>query len=140
MTFSRSGVVRGRVVTPNGSGLMGVRVSSSSPLDPLGGFTLTQDDGWFDLMVNGGGAVTLHFGRSPFNPQTRTIFVPWNEVNNLFSRAPFFRRPSFFSLKHLLLWQYKITIRPVSRSLSSMATRAGKSFIYFVKSIWLMGR
>ncbi|ODN01413.1 Teneurin-m [Orchesella cincta] len=77
---SRSGVVRGRVVTPNGSGLMGVRVSSSSPLEPLGGFTLTQDDGWFDLMVNGGGAVTLHFGRSPFNSQTRTIFVPWNEV------------------------------------------------------------
>lgn len=73
-------MVRGRVVTPNGSGLMGVRVSSTSPLEPLGGFTLTQDDGWFDLMVNGGGAVTLHFGRSPFNSQTRTIFVPWNEV------------------------------------------------------------
>jgi len=72
--------VRGRVVTPNGSGLMGVRVSSTSPLEPLGGFTLTQDDGWFDLMVNGGGAVTLQFGRSPFNPKSRTIFVPWNEV------------------------------------------------------------
>ncbi|XP_035708479.1 teneurin-m isoform X4 [Folsomia candida] len=77
---SRSGVVRGRVVTPNGSGLMGVRVSSSSPLEPLGGFTLTQEDGWFDLMVNGGGAVTLQFGRSPFNSLSRTIFVPWNEV------------------------------------------------------------
>jgi len=72
--------VRGRVVTPNGSGLMGVRVSSSSPLEPLGGFTLTQEDGWFDLMVNGGGAVSLQFGRSPFNSLTRTIFVPWNEV------------------------------------------------------------
>lgn len=59
---------------------MGVRVSSSSPLEPLGGFTLTQEDGWFDLMVNGGGAVTHQFGRSPFNSLTRTIFVPWNEV------------------------------------------------------------
>ena len=73
--------MRGRVVTPNGSGLMGVRVSSSSPLEPTGGFTLTQDDGWFDLMVNGGGAVTLQFGRSPFNSRSRTINVPCNEVS-----------------------------------------------------------
>lgn len=56
---------------------MGVRVSTSTPLE---GFTLTRDDGWFDLLVNGGGAVTLHFGRSPFSPQSRIVFVPWNEV------------------------------------------------------------
>jgi len=59
---------------------MGVRVSGNSPLEPNGGFTLTQGDGWFDLMVNGGGVVTLQFGRSPFNSQTRRVFVPWNEV------------------------------------------------------------
>lgn len=57
---------------------MGVRVSTSTPLE---GFTLTRDDGWFDLLVNGGGAVTLQFGRSPFKPQNHIVFVPWNEVS-----------------------------------------------------------
>ncbi|XP_011867432.1 PREDICTED: teneurin-m isoform X3 [Vollenhovia emeryi] len=74
---SRSAVIRGRVVTHLGTGLMGVRVSTSTPLE---GFTLTRDDGWFDLLVNGGGAVTLQFGRSPFKPQSHIVFVPWNEV------------------------------------------------------------
>ena len=41
---------------------------------------MTQEDGWFDFMVNGGGAVTLTFGKSPFPAQIRTLFVPWNEV------------------------------------------------------------
>uniref|UniRef100_A0A8D8RGM7 Tenascin-like protein n=2 Tax=Cacopsylla melanoneura TaxID=428564 RepID=A0A8D8RGM7_9HEMI len=74
---SRSAVVRGRVVTSMGMGLVGVRVSTSTPLE---GFTLTRDDGWFDLLVNGGGAVTLQFGRSPFKPHTHIVHVPWNEV------------------------------------------------------------
>lgn len=58
-------------------GLVGVRVSTSTPLE---GFTLTRDDGWFDLMVNGGRAITLQFGRSPFRPQSIIVQVPWNEV------------------------------------------------------------
>ncbi|CAG9563228.1 unnamed protein product [Danaus chrysippus] len=74
---SRSAVIRGRVVTSLGSGLVGVRVSTATPLE---GFTLTREDGWFDLLVNGGGAVTLHFGRAPFKRSTQVIFVPWNEV------------------------------------------------------------
>ncbi|XP_055694712.1 teneurin-m isoform X5 [Lutzomyia longipalpis] len=74
---SRSAVIRGRVVTSLNMGLVGVRVSTTTPLE---GFTLTRDDGWFDLMVNGGGAVTLQFGRSPFRPQTRIVQIPWNEV------------------------------------------------------------
>lgn len=36
----------------------------------------------FDVLVNGGGAVTLQFQRSPFHPLTRTVFVPWNQVNS----------------------------------------------------------
>lgn len=58
-------------------GLLGVRVSTSTSFE---GFTLTREDGWFDLMVNGGGAVILQFGRSPFRPVTRIVQVPWNEV------------------------------------------------------------
>lgn len=34
----------------------------------------------FDVLVNGGGAVTLQFQRSPFRPLTRTVFVPWNQI------------------------------------------------------------
>lgn len=69
------------MVTQMGMGLMGVRVSTSIPLE---GFTLTRDDGWFDILVNGGGAVTLQFGRSPFKSQSRIINVPWNEVKQQF--------------------------------------------------------
>ncbi|CAB3228851.1 unnamed protein product [Arctia plantaginis] len=74
---SRSAVIRGRVVTLLGTGLVGVRVSTDTPLE---GFTLTRDDGWFDLLVNGGGAVTLNFGRAPFKRATKVVYVPWNEV------------------------------------------------------------
>nr|CAD7200938.1 unnamed protein product [Timema douglasi] len=34
----------------------------------------------FDVLVNGGGAVTLQFQRNPFLPLTRTVFVPWNQI------------------------------------------------------------
>ncbi|KAL7013311.1 hypothetical protein ACKWTF_015326 [Chironomus riparius] len=74
---SRSAVVRGRVVTKMGMGLMGVRVSTTISRE---GFTITRDDGWFDLMINGGGAVKILFGRQPFRPQERIVNVPWNEV------------------------------------------------------------
>ncbi|KAK9876572.1 hypothetical protein WA026_013952 [Henosepilachna vigintioctopunctata] len=74
---SRSAVVRGKVITTMGKGLMGVRVSTSAPQE---GFTLTREDGWFDLLVNGGGAVTLQFGRAPFRPHKHIVYVPWNEV------------------------------------------------------------
>lgn len=32
------------------------------------------------MLVNGGGAVTLQFQRSPFRPTTITVFVPWNQI------------------------------------------------------------
>lgn len=64
-----------------GMGLMGVRVTTGTPLE---GFTLTREDGEFDLLVNGGGAVVLQFGRSPFKPQSFVTYVPWNEVTATF--------------------------------------------------------
>ena len=71
-------MIRGRVLTTTGRGLVGVRVTHSDLHNE--GYTMTQEDGWFDFMVNGGGAVTLKFGKSPFPPQVRTLFAPWNEV------------------------------------------------------------
>jgi hypothetical protein len=41
---------------------------------------VTLDVFRFDVLVNGGGAVTLQFQRSPFLPLTRTVFVPWNQI------------------------------------------------------------
>lgn len=66
---------------------MGVRVSTSTPQE---GFTLTREDGEFDLLVNGGGAVVLQFGRSPFKPQSFVTYVPWNEVKNSELAAHFY--------------------------------------------------
>ena len=63
--FSRAAVVRGQVITSSGMGLIGVRVSTTLPNE---GFTMTREDGWFDLMVNGGGPVMLQFGRNPYPP------------------------------------------------------------------------
>ncbi|XP_071056324.1 teneurin-a isoform X2 [Onthophagus taurus] len=77
-TESRVAVMRGQVVTPQGLGIVGIRVSVDR--ESRFGFTLTRQGGWFDVLVNGGGAVTLQFQRSPFKPLTRTVFVPWNQI------------------------------------------------------------
>ncbi|XP_055616662.1 teneurin-a isoform X3 [Toxorhynchites rutilus septentrionalis] len=77
-TPCRVSVMRGQVVTPQGLGIIGIRVSVDR--DSRFGFTLTRQGGWFDVLVNGGGAVTLQFQRSPFRPLTRTVFVPWNQI------------------------------------------------------------
>src|SRR4051794_14847537 len=77
-TKSRVSVIRGQVVTPDGNGLTGIRISVAT--DPQFGFTLTRPDGWFDILVNGGAMVTLQFQRSPFHPIKRTVMVPWNEI------------------------------------------------------------
>ena len=42
--------------------------------------TCLPQDGWFDLMVNGGGPVMLQFGRNPYSPLRLALSVPWNEV------------------------------------------------------------
>ncbi|CAL4085535.1 unnamed protein product, partial [Meganyctiphanes norvegica] len=76
----RAAVVRGRVVTRSGSGVVGLRVERVETVNNNEGATFTRLDGWFDLMVNGGGAVTLTFGKPPFRPRQIRVMVPWNEV------------------------------------------------------------
>ena len=79
VSFRRVSVIRGKVLTPSGQGLRGVRVSNGLSLKE--GFTLTRSDGWFDMLVNGGGVVTLKFGKSPFPYQSRSVYEPWNQLN-----------------------------------------------------------
>ncbi|XP_022239152.1 teneurin-m-like isoform X2 [Limulus polyphemus] len=74
----RASVIRGQVIAPSGRGLRGIRVEIST--DPLIGYTVTRETGWFDLMVNGGGAVMLQFEREPFKSYELNVVVPWNEI------------------------------------------------------------
>jgi hypothetical protein len=77
----RAAVIRGRVTTAAGEGIIGVRVSVDRTRGASNyGFTLTRPGGLFDMLVNGGGGVTLQFQRSPFRPLTRTVRVPWNRI------------------------------------------------------------
>ena len=84
-SFSYCSVVRGRVVTAGGRGLTGVRVQRKR--QKMEGFTLTQKDGWFDLMVNGGGGIKLEFSRTAFVTEETHFFVGWNEVRNLMNQC-----------------------------------------------------
>ncbi|CAL4070306.1 unnamed protein product [Meganyctiphanes norvegica] len=74
----RVAVIRGQVVTPQGQGISGVRTSVDK--ESRFGLTATRKGGWFDVLVNGGGAVTLVFQRVPFQPLTVTVPVPWNQI------------------------------------------------------------
>ncbi|XP_006815600.1 teneurin-3-like [Saccoglossus kowalevskii] len=73
----RVSVVRGRVVTTDGSPLIGVTVRIKDL--PLFGFTYSRIDGMFDLIVRGGGSVTVQFSRDPFETSYQSVFVPWND-------------------------------------------------------------
>uniref|UniRef100_A0A3B3R151 Teneurin-2 n=1 Tax=Paramormyrops kingsleyae TaxID=1676925 RepID=A0A3B3R151_9TELE len=73
---SLASLIRGQVLTKDGSPLVGVNVSFVKY--PQYGYTLTRRDGTFDLVANGGGSLTLHFERAPFLSQDRTVWLPWN--------------------------------------------------------------
>uniref|UniRef100_H2UCY9 Teneurin-4 n=1 Tax=Takifugu rubripes TaxID=31033 RepID=H2UCY9_TAKRU len=68
-------VIRGQVVTSDGTPLVGVNISFIN--SPSYGYTITRQDGSFDLVTNGGIAVALHFERAPFITQEHTLWLPW---------------------------------------------------------------
>lgn len=78
---SRISVIRGRVLDSNGSPLQGVRIFDTA--NALYGFTISRNEGDFDLVVNGGGSITLQFMRQPFNAVYRTFYVPWNQLMHI---------------------------------------------------------
>ncbi|KAL4631291.1 teneurin-2-like isoform X5 [Arapaima gigas] len=73
---SLASLIRGQVLTSDGTPLVGVNVSFVKY--PHYGYTLTRQDGTFDLIANGGASLTLHFERAPFLSQERTVWLPWN--------------------------------------------------------------
>ena len=64
---SRISVIRGRVVDSNGAPLQAVRIFDTA--NSLYGFTISRNGGEFDLVVNGGGSISLQFMRQPFRTQ-----------------------------------------------------------------------
>ena len=129
---SRAAVVRGKVVSASGLGLFGVRVSSANARE---GFTLTRDDGIFDLMVNGGAAVVIHFGRTPFKPRLRTVNVPWNEVITFLFFYLFFGPISMLFLSNplLIFLQFCCIVLPIFLWLFY---KIPSHFLYFYHTIY----
>ncbi|CAL8351782.1 unnamed protein product [Lota lota] len=72
---SHACVIRGQVVTSDGTPLVGVNISFIH--HPAYGYTITRQDGSFDLVTNGGIAVAMHFERAPFITQDHTLWLPW---------------------------------------------------------------
>eukprot|EP00062_Callorhinchus_milii_P001146 gi/632936225/ref/XP_007893009.1/ PREDICTED: teneurin-1 [Callorhinchus milii] len=73
---SRACVVRGQAVAVEGSPLVGVNISFLN--HPDYGYTISRQDGSFDLVAIGGISVTLVFERAPFITEQRTLWLPWN--------------------------------------------------------------
>uniref|UniRef100_A0A672V9V8 Teneurin-1 n=1 Tax=Strigops habroptila TaxID=2489341 RepID=A0A672V9V8_STRHB len=72
----RACVIRGQVVAIDGTPLVGVNVSFLHHNEY--GYTISRQDGSFDLVALGGISVTLVFDRSPFISEKRTLWLPWN--------------------------------------------------------------
>ncbi|XP_053564649.1 teneurin-4 isoform X3 [Bombina bombina] len=69
-------VIRGQVMTVDGTPLVGVNISFVGT--PLWGYTISRQDGSFDLVTNGGISITLRFERAPFITQEHTLWLPWD--------------------------------------------------------------
>ncbi|XP_027387895.1 teneurin-4 isoform X5 [Bos indicus x Bos taurus] len=69
-------VIRGQVMTSDGTPLVGVNISFVN--NPLFGYTISRQDGSFDLVTNGGVSIILRFERAPFIAQEHTLWLPWD--------------------------------------------------------------
>uniref|UniRef100_A0A8D0CJV7 Teneurin-4 n=1 Tax=Scleropages formosus TaxID=113540 RepID=A0A8D0CJV7_SCLFO len=68
-------VIRGQVVTSDGTPLVGVNISFVG--NPAYGYTISRQDGSFDLVANGGISLALRFERAPFITLEHTLWLPW---------------------------------------------------------------
>ena len=77
----RAAVLRGNVITRDGQPLPGVRISILN--HPELGQTLSRADGRFDLVVNGGGLLTVSYEKTGLLPAHRQLNVPWQDYRSL---------------------------------------------------------
>jgi RHS repeat-associated protein len=73
----RVAVIRGKVMTREGLPLSGVAVTVLN--HPEYGRTLTRDNGMFDLVVNGGGPLTVNYQKEGYLPAQRQVKAPWQD-------------------------------------------------------------
>ncbi|MCB9771334.1 MAG: PASTA domain-containing protein [Candidatus Omnitrophica bacterium] len=77
----RTAVLRGKILTKDGTPLSGVKVSILK--QPELGETLSRADGMFDLVVNGGGDLVVTYSKEGLLPSSRQIQVPWQDYVTL---------------------------------------------------------
>jgi RHS repeat-associated protein len=73
--------LRGKVVTQQGLPLSGVTVKVLNHTEY--GFTLTREDGMYDLAVNGGAAIALDYARPGYLPAQRTVGAEWQTYGHV---------------------------------------------------------
>ncbi len=73
----RIAVIRGKVTERNSNPLPGVKISVLN--HPELGQTLSRVDGMFDLVVNGGGILTVNYERPSFLSAHRQVYCPWQD-------------------------------------------------------------
>ena len=71
----RVSVLRGRALTRDGQPLPAAKITIAD--HPELGHTLSRADGRFDLAVNGGGDVVVHYEKAAFIPSQRQVRAPW---------------------------------------------------------------
>ncbi|KAI5624951.1 teneurin-3 isoform X2, partial [Silurus asotus] len=112
-------VVRGQVITEDGTPLIGANVSLLH--DTEHGYTITRQDGMFDLLVNGGSSLTLSFTRAPFPIMHRSVWLPWRvfHVMNRLVMRPEEKDTPTCKLGDLVRPSPKIVTSPLSTFYSS---------------------
>lgn len=75
--LKRAAVMRGRVLDKQNNPLSGVSISIKD--HPEFGQTLSRADGWFDMVVNGGGYLTIDYKKTGLLPAQRQLNVPWQD-------------------------------------------------------------
>jgi RHS repeat-associated protein len=73
----RAAVLRGKVMDINNTPLPGVTISILN--HPEFGQTLSRADGMFDLVLNGGGYLTVNYKKGGYLPAQRQINAPWQD-------------------------------------------------------------
>ncbi|MBT4837155.1 MAG: hypothetical protein HON94_07390, partial [Methylococcales bacterium] len=73
----RTVLLRGKVTNTDGSVLSGVTISIHNHEEF--GQTKSRADGMFDMVVNGGGYVTVQFNKTGYPPVQRKVLAPWQE-------------------------------------------------------------
>jgi RHS repeat-associated protein len=73
----RAAAIRGKIMSGDGAPLSGVTVTVLS--HPEYGYTLSRADGIFDLVVNGGGDLTLSYGKQGYLSAQRRVNAPWRD-------------------------------------------------------------